>query len=186
MLVAMALRDCNAYGLLVMRYEVPLSRYAGRLLGHNAQAVDDVLQEAFIKAYVNLRDYDRTRAFGPWIYRIVHNEAISFLRKQKTEPPVISGQDGMLLLERIAGGSDPNEHLARKGADSLMLKCLGDLGQRYRDVLVLRFLEEKSYSDIADILKLPPGTVATLIKRGLDRLRSSLAISGITRGDLGS
>ena len=181
-LVATALRDRNAYALLVVRYEGPLGRYAGRILGSHAYATDDVLQEAFIKAYVNLRDYDRSRPFAPWLYRIVHNEAVSFLRKRRAEPQTIDGEDGLLLLERISDGSDLQADLVQKGMESAIRASMNTLGQRYRDVLVLRFLEDKSYSDIADILELPAGTVATLIKRGLNHLRPLLESSGLGIG----
>src|SRR6476660_3139730 len=72
-LVEAALRDHRAYASLVLRYETVLGRYLRRLLGRHLQAVEDVLQEVFIKAYINLNDYDQSRPFGPWIYRIAHN-----------------------------------------------------------------------------------------------------------------
>ena len=69
-LVVAALGDARTYGLLVRRWESQLGRYVRRILGRDGQAADDVLQEVFLKAYVNLHDFDRTRPFGPWIYRI--------------------------------------------------------------------------------------------------------------------
>lgn len=173
-LVAMTLRDRNCYGLIVGRYEAPLVRYVKRLLGTHGGAVDDVLQEAFIKAYVNLRAYDQTRPFAPWIYRIAHNEAFNYLRRRRVEPQMIDGEDGLFLLERLGGGSEPSAVIAAEGAEKRLAAGLRELGDRYRDVLVLRFLEERSYSDISDILELPPGTVATLIRRGLKRLKAKL------------
>jgi RNA polymerase sigma-70 factor, ECF subfamily len=180
-LVAAALVEPRAYGTVIARYEHTLKRYVRRLLGSQQHAVDDVLQEVFMKAYVNLNDYDSTRPFSPWIYRIAHNEAISFLRKTKSEPHIVSGEDAALMLERVADLDDPDQALLRSRNQGDIHKALASLEQKYRDVLVLRYLEEKSYDEISDILHLPPGTVATLINRGLKRLREPLKASwGLT------
>jgi RNA polymerase sigma-70 factor, ECF subfamily len=184
-LVAEALRAPAAYGVIVGRYEGPLLRYLRRLLGPHGQAAEDVLQEAFVKAYVNLNDFDRSRPLAPWLYRIARNEALSLLRKRRAEPRLVDGEDGQLLLERMSDGTDAFRDLARKGARSELLGALAAIGARYRDVLVLRFLEEKSYADIADILHLPPGTVATLVRRGLARLKAALLARGlVTEGEI--
>jgi len=176
-LVEAALRDRQAYASLVRRYETVLGRYVKRLLGRHGQSAEDVLQDIFIKAYVNLNDYDRSRPFSPWIYRIAHNEAISFLRKRNAERQVIAGDDALLILDRVADGDDPDAAWQRSRTEGDVRKALSELDQRYRDVLVLRYLEEKSYDEIADILEMPPGTVATLINRGLKKLQSPLRTS---------
>src|SRR5687768_10858229 len=165
-LVRAALREPKAYALIVRRYEAPLKRYIGRLLGAGSPSIEDVLQEAFIKAYVNLNDYDQRRRFSPWLFRIAHNEAHSLLRKQRTGPRVISGEEGLLLLERLTEGNDARTDLDLARDEERVRAALTDLDRRYRDVMVLRFLEDKNYEDISDILELPMGTVATLISRG--------------------
>lgn len=176
-LVARALGDRLAYGLIVGRYEAPLRRYVGRVLGSESQAAEDVLQEAFLKAYVNLNDYDQRRPFAPWLYRIAHNEAVSHLRRTHARPRPIGGDDGALILARLSDGVDWGERLTSFDDVRLVQAALAELAPRYRDVLVLRYLEDKNYDEISDILRLPPGTVATLIRRGADRLRTMLAAS---------
>jgi RNA polymerase sigma-70 factor (ECF subfamily) len=178
-LVAAALRDRNAFAQIVRRYEAPLARYVQRLLGGTGQSAEDVLQDVFLKVYVNLNDYDRTRAFGPWIYRIAHNEAMSFLRRRSGEAYVISGEEGMLLLDRALDGFSALDALDRSRIEAAIRKAIGGLDLRYRDALLLRFLEEKSYEEVADILEIPMGTVATLIDRGRKRLRQSLEKIGV-------
>jgi hypothetical protein len=96
-LVAAALRNPQAYAALVRRYEPALTRYVRRRLGRHAQSAEDVLQDVFIKAYLNLNDYDQSRPFAPWIYRIAHNEAVGFLRKQNAGTQTISGEDVLLI-----------------------------------------------------------------------------------------
>jgi RNA polymerase sigma-70 factor (ECF subfamily) len=176
-LVARALRESNAYGAIVRRFEAVLKRYVGRLLGRHAQSAEDVLQDVFLKAYVNLNDFDTSRPLAPWLYCIAHNEAVTFLRKRGAEPQVIDGEDGRLVLERIREETSADGAARFDLAESGVHGALIELDPRYRDVLVLRYLEDKSYDEISEILRMPPGTVATRIRRGLERLKSSLTAS---------
>lgn len=170
-LVMAALHEPNAYGLLIKCYESKLRRYVGRIMFNQNAAIDDVLQNTFIKAYINLKDYDQTRPLGSWLYRIAHNEAINYLRKTRSGPATISGEDAEIFMAQCADPNDPHSLLCQGHDAGLVQQALSTLEQKYRDVLVLRFLEDHSYSAISDILHLPPGTVATLIKRGLQKMR---------------
>jgi RNA polymerase sigma-70 factor, ECF subfamily len=174
-LVQASLRDPVAYALVVRRYEPPLKRYVGRLLGTASMHVEDILQEVFLKAYVNLNDYDQKRSFSPWIYRIAHNEAMTLLRRKRREPQAIPGEEGLLILDRMAmEGTDAQEKFDAARIEAKLRTAIAGLDRRYRDVIVLRFLEEKSYDEISDILELPMGTVATLVSRGKQHLRKAL------------
>ena len=177
-LVQAALAHSAAYAKLVVRFEVVLDRYVRRLLGQHQNATSDVLQETFIKAYVNLNDFDQSRPFSPWIYRIAHNEAINYLRKRKVEPSIINGEDGQMILAKIADGMDADSHNLTSERHLKLKRALSALDPRYGDVLVLRYLEDKSYSEIADILRLPAGTVAIRLKRGLEQLKSTMLQDG--------
>ncbi len=177
-LVRATLADANAYGRLISRHEVKLRRYIRRVLAGQTQATDDVLQEVFIKAYLNLNDFDQARAFSPWLYRIAHNEAISLLRKSSAGLQMVSGDDAQFFFDQIADPEDPASLLLKNRSFEQLQKSLAVLDAKYRDVLVLRYFEGQSYDDISEILRLPPGTVATLIKRGLLRLRESFEKSG--------
>jgi RNA polymerase sigma-70 factor, ECF subfamily len=179
-LVTAALQDRQAYGALIRRYEVRLARYVRRLLGRYGQMTEDVLQDGFIRGYVNLNDYDLTRPFSPWIYRIMHNEAVSFLRKQRAGIQTIAGEEAQLIIERIAADDTPEMGLQRSQSAADIRAALESLEQRYRDVLVLRYLEEMSYDEIADVLEMPPGTVATNLSRGLKQLQTPRLRSWIT------
>ena len=180
-LIEAALMNCNAYAAVVRRYEIVLRRYVRRILGHHSQATDDVLQEVFIKAYVNLRDYDMERPFGPWIYRIAHNEAVNFLRKRRTEPARVDGETASLILERMIDGIDVSEEFEKKRDAMMIQNAMTSLNKRYREALVLRFLEDKSYDEISEILEIPAGTVATHINRGLKQLKKCLTTSSGAR-----
>src|SRR5690606_37040682 len=84
--VKLALRERALFGHIVERYQDKLSRYITRLGVRNPDDRDDVLQEVFIKVYRNLNDYDDRYSFSAWIYRIAHNETISWYRKRKIRP----------------------------------------------------------------------------------------------------
>lgn len=178
-LVAAALQDRQAYGALLRRYEVRLARYVRRLLGQYGQMTEDVLQNGFIRAYLNLNDYDPARPFSPWIYRIMHNEALSQLRKQSAGIQTVAGEEALLILERIADDVTPEISLQRSQSAADLRAALGKLDRRYQDVLVLRYLEGMSYEEISEVLELPPGTVANNISRGLKKLRTPLLRSWI-------
>lgn len=171
-LVKAALQDGQAYGALVRRYEMRLARYVRRLLGTHGQLTDDVLQNGFIRGYLNLNDYDPARPFSPWIYRIMRNEALSQLRSLRAGIQMIDGEEAQLILERIADDDTPETSLLRSSTAADIRSALDGLDQRYRDVLVLRYLEEMSYDEISEVLALPPGTVANNISRGLKQLRT--------------
>ncbi len=177
-IVIAALGDPNAYGRLINRHEAMLRRYVKRILGTRNSATDDVLQEVFIKAYLNLNDFDQTRAFAPWIYRIAHNEAISHLRKSNSGIQTVTGEDAQVFLDHVADPDDPATLFWKGRSAEHIRTCLDALDAKYRDVLVLRYLEDQSYDDISDILKLSPGTVATLLKRGLKRLKDIFDSTG--------
>ena len=174
-LVARALRDTKAYGEIVRRFEAVLIRYVRRLLGKHAQHGEDVLQDAFIKAYVNLKSFDMNRPLAPWLYRIAHNEAVSFLRKRGAGPLMINGEDVQMLLERMRADDAIIVPQFDELDDAYLSHMLMDLQPHYREVIALRYLEEKSYDEISDILEMPPGTVATRIRRGLQQLKSLYA-----------
>lgn len=173
-LVAAALADKRAYAHVLRRWEPLLARYVRRILGRESQAADDVLQEAFLKTYVNLNDYDRTRPFGAWIYRIARNEAINHLRKKKIEPPFVNGDDALLLLGRLSDGITAQEIFDGARMNERIRAAIDAMPARYREALALRYLEDRGYDEIAEIMQLPSGTVATLINRGTKQLRASL------------
>lgn len=182
-LVSAALLDRHAFSEIVHRYEAAIRRYVKRLSGVDDGDADDLLQEIFIKVFINLNDYDPGLKFSSWLYRIAHNETVSFLRKKNVRPRVLnlSAEDADEFFGQLADDKDFVE-LARQRDDArIMRDFLSRLEPKYKEALVLRFLEEKSYTEIGDILKIPEGTVATLINRGKKELKAALETKGVTR-----
>lgn len=174
-LVKKTLEDKNFFGELVDRYEAKLTRYINRLGIRNLDDQLDVLQEIFLKTYRNLNAFDSSLKFSSWIYRISHNEAISWYRKKNVRP------EGHLIAEseEIISFLSASEEVADVTFDktmnaSLVNKALVKIDDKYREVLILRFFEHKEYDEISDILKIPVGSVGTLIHRGKKQLATVL------------
>lgn len=174
-IVQMALAEPAFFGHIVMRYEEKLSRYIGRLGIRNNEDREDVLQEIFIKVYRNLNSYDSSFAFSSWIYRIAHNEAISFYRKKNVRPEghLIDEGDERVLRE-IAAGDDAEVQFDKALNAELVQKDLAELDPKYRDIMILRYFEHMEYEEISDVLKIPIGSVGTLLHRGKKQLQNVL------------
>ncbi len=170
-----ALIDEGSFGELIDRYDGKLRRYIRRLGVHRPEDQDDVLQEVFIKVYRNLNGFNETLSFSSWIYRIAHNESISWYRKENVRPEghlVSAGDDIVGLLQ--SENDSAESVLSRKFDTAALESALLVLDAKYREVLILRFFEYKEYDEISDILKIPIGSVGTLIHRAKKKLHTSL------------
>jgi len=164
-LVAMTLENPDAYAFLVERYEEKLLRYVMRISTGAREDAEDVLQDVFLSAYKNLNDFDQELKFSSWIYRIAHNKVISHFRKVTARPKTMTYEGDSQLLNILASEEDIALDLEKKYTVEEVRDMLETLDERYKEVLVLKFLEEKDYKEISDILEKPMGTVATLINR---------------------
>lgn len=164
-LVKKTLTNQDIYAYLMDRYEEPLLRYIKRLTSVRDEEAEDILQDVFIKAYQNLNSFDRALKFSSWIYRICHNEVISYFRKRKARPEVIVSIDDEVIVRKIAAEVDLEKEMDLKLKSEATREVVKKLDKKYRDVLILKYLEDKSYEEIAEILKKPTGTIGTLISR---------------------
>lgn len=149
--------DQELYVLLVERYQHKLLRYAQSLM-HDEHRATDVVQEAFIKAFINLQSFNTQKKFSSWIYRIVHNEAMNSFKKYQKEVSLPKDFD-------FASDEDIEADFEQQELVVAVQARLQELPLVYAEPLALRYLEEKSYEEISDILYLPMGTVATRINR---------------------
>ncbi len=173
-IVALSLKEPEVFGVLMERYEKKLFFFVRRICSLSAAEVEDLLQEIFIKCYRYLNDFDQDLKFSSWIYRIARNETISYIRKIKARPQTIPEEDGGELLRAIAADWDLEEEVRKKLDGEKVRELLSQLDRKYREILVLRYLEDKSYEEIADIVKKPEGTVATLINRAKKKFKKIL------------
>jgi RNA polymerase sigma-70 factor (ECF subfamily) len=160
--------DKDAFGALARRYEPKLMRYASRLTSSGDIEAADVVQDALIKAYVNLRSFDPERRFSPWLYRIVHNELINTVRHRARELLDFYDFDNLFP---VASKDDLAKETDRALLREEMEKCLAKLPANYREPLVLFAYEGMTYQEISDVLRLPPVTVGVRINRGRNKLK---------------
>lgn len=170
-LVEKSLEQADYFSCLYERYEERLLRYIKRMGLLTDEEAEDALQEAFLKIWKNLNAFDPSLKLSSWLYRIVHNQAISCLRKKRSFG---KGQKDDFDDQRYANvadeepGSSPDE---LEESDRHIHQVLDELPLKYKEVLVLKFLENMSYEDISDVLKIPEGTVATRINRAKKAFR---------------
>ncbi|MBI5133954.1 MAG: sigma-70 family RNA polymerase sigma factor [Candidatus Taylorbacteria bacterium] len=188
LLVENALRSSAEFGRIIEKYQEPLRRYVRRIARPGPDDLDILLQDIFIKAYENLNDFDLDLSFSSWIYRIAHNEAIDFLRKKKRYGGSLDDptreDETVTLGETIAAEEDIVGDADKEYIKKCIAAVLDDIEPKYRSVLVLKFLEEKDYNDISDILRKPPGTVATLIHRAKKEFKRLAEEKGMHLGNI--
>jgi len=173
-LLNLSLVNQDNFVYLVDRYKGKLSNYIKRLTNVNNEDVEDILQEVFIKVYLNLNDFNKDLKFSSWIYRITHNQVISGHRKIKARPEgysvTIDDQIANSLAAEIDIKGQVDSKILQKSINTILIK----IDSKYRDVLILKFLEEKSYQEISDILKKPLGTVASLMNKAKQEFKLEL------------
>jgi RNA polymerase sigma-70 factor (ECF subfamily) len=170
-LVALTRDDPAVFGVLMERYERKLLTYIKRISSVSNEEAEDILQDSFLKAYQNLNNFDDKLSFSSWIYRIVHNETISHWRKNKSRPQGNVAQVDDEFLERIVDTQDIVADMDKEILKKTMLDIMSQMDEKYREILILKYIEDKSYDEISDILKKPPGTIATHISRAKKQFR---------------
>lgn len=183
-IVIASVANPDAFSGIVERYWDRLFRYVRRISFSSDEDVEDILQETFIKVYKNLNAFDDDLAFSTWIYHICRNTVIDSIRKKSSRPKTIGldTEDFSHLFqdpENITHTIDIKNQLRKISA------IIESLPLIYREVLILKFLEEKSYEEIMDIVEKPKGTVASLINRGRKLLKEKAKEQGIYIGSTG-
>jgi len=165
-----AARDKNPeiFGEIVQRYQNKIFSYIKRLI-LNREDAEDVTQEVFIKVYRNLNGFDIRKKFSPWIYRIAHNEAVNYIKK-KSYFKILSIDQNEFLKNTMTQTEDLVEKIIKKENSRKLRDLLEKLSFKYKEVLVLKYYEEKSYEEISDIIRKPVNTVGTMINRAKSQL----------------
>jgi RNA polymerase sigma-70 factor (ECF subfamily) len=169
-LVSLALASKEHFLCLMRRYEDKLMRYVRRLSGAALQDAEDIVQETFLKAYLNLNGFDRRLKFSSWIYRIAHNETISHFRRLKARPQISDLEDD--AWQNLASGFNLKKQTESSEVKRDLQRVLAALDEKYRAVLVLKYLEGLDYSEMSDVLRKPVGTVGTLLNRAKTKFQA--------------
>lgn len=149
--------DQELYSVIIKRYQDKLLRYSTHLVNDEDIAFD-IVQSTFIKAFINLQGFDTKKKFSSWIYRIAHNEAMNSIKKYKKEIKLPEDFD-FPSEEDITKDFEIKENITK------VEKCLKKIPLLYSEPLSLYYLDERTYEEISDILKIPIGTVATRLSR---------------------
>lgn len=160
--------DKEVFGALMERYEEKLLRYGRKFLSTHDDIVD-IVQDVFVSTYQNIQSFDTSQRFSPWIYRIAHNAFVNALKKNSYNPLLLVDFDTLVshtAYEDPAPGEREQREMRR-----MIDKGLNKLSPKYREVLILHYLEDMQYKEIADILQIPSGTVGIRIKRAKEALK---------------
>ena len=170
--------DKRAFDLLVSKYQRKLARLLSRFIRDSTE-VEDVTQEAFIKAYRALPTFRGDSAFYTWLYRIGINTAKNYLvamgRRAPTTTEIDSEEaEGFENGDQLRDLNTPEDELASKQVAETVNQTLGELPEELRTAITLREIEGLSYEDIANIMNCPIGTVRSRIFRAREAIAAKL------------
>ncbi|MEK3936884.1 RNA polymerase sigma factor SigW [Sporosarcina sp. FSL W7-1349] len=167
----------DAFEEIVTLFQHRLYQVCYRMLG-NAQEAEDIAQEAFVRAYINIHTFDQKRKFSTWLFRIATNLCIDRIRKKKPDyylDAEVPGTEGLNLYSQVAATDElPEDQVEKMELQERIHYEIGRLPDKYRSVITLRYIEELPLQEIGDILELPLGTVKTRVHRGREALRKQL------------
>lgn len=165
----------DLYAEILNRYENKIERYVKRYLQKEDEVID-MVQDVFIKVYTNILSFDPKQRFSPWIYRIAHNECVNKLSWKSFRNFISLDIDVDEILpdfvtEKLHAPENVEKQFEINFHKENLDKYIQELDAKYKDPIIFYFLEDLSYEEISDILKIPVSTVGIRIKRGKEKLR---------------
>jgi len=165
---------------LVRRYERELFRYLARYLG-NSSLAEDVFQNTFLQVHLKRGLYEDGRPVRPWLYSIATHQAVDALRKAGRHPTVSldrrvasstgESDPGSLVDLLVAEGSAPLTELQDQERREWMARSVEKLPETLRQTLILAYYQDLKYREIAEVLKIPVGTVKSRLHAALTKLQ---------------
>jgi RNA polymerase sigma-70 factor (ECF subfamily) len=171
--------DSEPLGILMERYEPKLLRYGRKFLS-GGEDIEDIVQEVFLSVYQNIKSYDSSRGFSPWIYRIAHNAFVNELRRRSRQPVRFFGFEFDTFVPHPVQEATQIDEQEQQEFKKLLEQGLAEISPAYAEILILRYLEELSYQEIAEVLHIPLGTVSVRIARGKKALEDAYKKFSIT------
>ncbi|MGO4639354.1 RNA polymerase sigma factor [Mesorhizobium sp. 2RAF45] len=174
MLVQRALaRDAGAFRTIIKTYNQRLYRIARGILRNDAEA-EDVVQEAYVRAFANLATFRGDSSLATWLSRIVINEALGRLRKRRRTVAMPENPEAQIIRFPLNPSDDPERTMAQRQILALVERATDSLPDIYRMVFVARVIEGLSMEETADLLGVRPETVKTRLHRARSLLRKAL------------
>ncbi len=165
--------DQTAFSSLRQKYHDSIYNLIYRMIREKDE-VEDLTQEAFIKAFASLATFNDEYAFSTWLYKIATNNCIDHIRRKKLQTfsidKPIESRDSDFAFELPDTGTGPDQALISSQRKKMLEEAINSLPEKYRQVIVMRHQEELEYQEIARILKLPLGTVKAHIFRARELL----------------
>ncbi len=169
--------DGKAYDELTLLYKDAVYNIIYRMV-HNHQEAEDLLQEAFIKAYNSIGSFNEEYAFSTWLFKIATNNCIDFFRKRKLRTysmdETIRYKDDEIKHEYADTEPTAEKEMLASEKSRFIRQAIDNLPEKYKKVIILRHQDEKSYEEISEMLNLPLGTVKARIFRAREMLNKSL------------
>jgi len=169
--------DQKAYRLLTERHRTAIFHIVLKIV-RDRETANDLVQETFMKAFSSLASYRSEYRFSTWLYKIAANCSIDFLRKKRIQVLSLEGNLNGDSESRTMDVPDysyhPERDLVRKEQRFSIEEAIDSLPKKYREVIVYRHKDDKSYEEIADLLSIPIGTVKARIFRARELLKKKL------------
>jgi len=167
--------ELSAFEEIVGRYQGQLINFVGRLL-NDRNTAEDIVQETFLRVYRNKHRYKEIARFSTWIYTIAGNLARTELRRRKIRNFFSISQRGETEKDYEIPDTEINVEKSVEGGmvRDLILKEVMQLPVYFREVIILRDLQDLSYEEISQILKVPLGTVKSRVNRGRTQIQKRL------------
>ena len=173
-LIRRALRgDQKSFERLRLKYHESIYNLIYRMI-REKEEVEDLTQEAFIKAFTSLSSFNEEYAFSTWLYKIATNNCIDYIRRRKLQKfsidKPVESKDSDFTFELPDSTYEPDREIIDRQRKNLLEEAINALPPKYRKVIRLRHTEEREYQEIADLLGLPLGTVKAHIFRARELL----------------
>jgi RNA polymerase sigma factor (sigma-70 family) len=169
--------DQKAFRRLRLKYYDAIFKLINRMI-RDREEVEDLTQEAFIKAFTSLASFNEEYAFSTWLYKIATNNSIDYVRKKKLHTfsinKPIESEESDYSFELPDMDPEPDQELIAVQRKKMLDDAMNSLPAKYRQVIIMRHVDEKEYQEIAKILRLPLGTVKAHIFRARELLYKQL------------
>jgi RNA polymerase sigma factor (sigma-70 family) len=166
-----------AYSQIMRKYHDAIFSFIYRMV-HDHEQVEDLTQEAFIKAFSSLKNFNEEFAFSTWLYKIATNNCIDHIRRRKLQmysiDKPIESKDSDYTFELPDESYEADKELISGQRARMLQAAIDQLPEKYRRVIMLRHSEERSYEEIAKMLRIPIGTVKAHIFRAREILYKQL------------
>jgi RNA polymerase sigma-70 factor (ECF subfamily) len=169
-------RNPDVFAKLVRRYERELFTFLRRFVG-DAQQAEDVFQATFLSVHLRIEQFEKGRRFRPWLYAIASNKSIDFMRRNRRHQAVSldaksarSDSDDSLAQRLQSSGESPDQLAIQKETGARVREAVQELSQPTQQLIQLAFYQGMKYSDIAEILQIPIGTVKSRVFTAVRKL----------------